>query len=45
MNWDNRCKLDEGHQGEHIEAGEINPTVTASQTNQFIRWGWIKVEE
>lgn len=38
--WDNRCKLEEGHKGEHIQGGLIVPQ--ASQTNTFTKTGWVK---
>lgn len=41
--WDNRCKLEEGHEGEHIEGGSLIPTITAQNTQPHS--GWIKVEE
>lgn len=43
--WDNRCKLEEGHEGEHIQFGSINPIQSQQNYNQFLQTGWVKTEE
>jgi len=43
-NWDNQCKLDEGHSGEHIEKGMIVPVYTQTNPNIF-RSGWVKIDQ